>query len=135
MLPPQIIFTLLHLTTALCRSPGLQGRQLIIPLWRVLKEKAKVMNKHKFQRECVWSEVTIKGQRCSPVRFTTKWNLILHKCGTKLTEVLVDHHEVNIAQLEFRAAQVIQKGFLELIPQWITEYPNINAILKGVVKM
>ena len=89
------------------------------PFWRVLKEKANVTDEHKFLSECIQSEVILKEKtpnaqlrvKDSPVELTTKWNEILHKCGSELMVALVNHHE---------AAQVIQKRFLELIPEWIT---------------
>jgi len=112
------------------------------PLWSILKEKAKVIDKHKFLSSCVKSKTIPKGTtpnvplkvKDAPEELKTVWNGILDECGTKLTEALVDFHEAELVQIEQRAAKVIQEAFMELIPQLIAKYANINLILEDVVR-
>ncbi|XP_065913620.1 uncharacterized protein [Dysidea avara] len=112
------------------------------PLWRVLKEKAKSISKQTFLSDCIKNKAIPKGVTPKvplkiidpPQELSTKWDEILNECGTRLTTALDDFHKAEIAQIELKAAKVIHDASCELLPQFITEFPNIGDILEGTIR-
>ena len=66
----------------------------------------------------------------APEELKTKWTNVLNDCARQLTQILVEHHHSQIVQQEHLAEKVITKASQEILPEHITNIPNIAKIFE-----
>ena len=69
-----------------------------------------------------------------PTSFKQKWDTILKECGLKLTRLLVDHHQSQIAQNEQLAEDVITKANDLIIPEFISSNPDVITTIENSIQ-
>ena len=115
---------------------------LIVPLCQTLKQKSRASAKCDFLRIClahnsfskgVTLKVPLKVQD-TPAELQHKWNDILQECSKQLTLQLVQFHQEQIVQLEQRAESIITDASHHLLPEYITNVPNISNLIESTIE-
>ena len=116
---------------------------LTVPLRQTLRDKSRASAKCDFLlRIClacnsfpkgVTLKVPLKVQD-APAILQRKWNDILQECSKQLTLQLVQFHQEQIVQFEQRAEAIITDASHHLLPEYITNVPNILNMIESTIE-
>ena len=115
---------------------------LTVPLRQTLRDKSRASAKCDFLRIClarnsfpkgVTLKVPLKVQD-APAVLQRKWNDILQECSKQLTLQLVQFHQEQIVQFEQRAESIITDASHHLLPEYITNVPNIPNMIESTIE-
>ena len=109
---------------------------------QVFKEKARANVKCEFLRSCLARNSFPKGTTPTvplkildaPDDLKQKWTTILQDCAKQLTLALVNYHHSQIVHHEQHAASVISNASHIIIPEHITNVPEIPEMIETTIQ-
>ena len=113
--------------------------ELIDPLRQILKDKSRASAKCDLLRSCLAHKTIPKGVTPNvplkilnaPKDLEDKWQSILQDCGRNLTLTLINYHQGQIASFEQLAEETILNGTQMILPEYITEFPDIPVKIEN----
>jgi len=69
-----------------------------------------------------------------PPSLKEKWEAALMECGNKLTRILIDFHKDQILHFEELAQDTIMKGSQIIIPEFVTNIPDITNMIEQAIE-